>query len=284
LHGFLFRLVACAGHSAVIVDRRRTSVHAIWRDPRVRKIVRFERGGGDLGDEDLLAAYATEPGAPWLRVNFVTSVDGAVTAADGFSAGISDEADKRVFGLLRMTCDALMVGAGTLRHEGYGAMRLGRRREEWRAAHGLPENPMLVIVSRRLDLDPASPVFTGAPVRPTILTSAASPPDRRAALAEVAHVLALGEEDVDLPAALAVLRNLGFGQILCEGGPHLLGALTAADLVDEMDLTVTPALVGPGPARITAGRPTEVPRLLTLHHALVAGDLLLLRYTRPHPS
>jgi riboflavin biosynthesis pyrimidine reductase len=114
-----------------------------------------------------------------------------------------------------------------------------------------------------------------------VVTSAASPPERRAALAEVAHVLALGDEDVDLPGALDVLRNLGFGQILCEGGPHLLGALTAADLVDELDLTVSPTLVGPGPARITAGVPSEAPRALTLRHALIAGNLLLLRYTRP---
>ncbi len=245
------------------------------------KIVRFERGAVPLGDEDLLAAYATDPGAPWLRVNFVTSVDGAVSAADGFSAGISDAADKRVFGLLRQTCDALMVGAGTLRHEGYGAMRLGERREDWRAEHGLPENPLLVIVSRRLDLDPASSVFTEAPVRPMVVTSAASPPERRRALAEVAHVLALGDEEVDLRGALDVIRNLGFGQILCEGGPQLLGALTAADLVDELDLTVAPTLVGPGPARITAGAPADGPRALALRHILVAGDLLLLRYTRP---
>lgn len=244
------------------------------------KIVQFERGEVALADDDLLAAYATDPGTPWLRVNFVTSVDGAVSAADGFSAGISNEADKRVFGLLRMTCDALMVGAGTLRHEGYGAIRLGERREDWRVAHGLPENPMLVIVSRRLDLDPGSSMFTEAPVRPMVLTSAASPPERRTALAEVAHVLALGDEEVDLRGGLEVLRDLGFGQILCEGGPHLLGALTAADLVDELDLTVSPTLVGPGPARITAGQPPDAARLLTLRHALIAGDLLLLRYTR----
>lgn len=245
------------------------------------KIVQFERGEVPLGDEDLLAAYATDPGAPWLRVNFVTSVDGAVTAADGFSAGISNEADKRVFGLLRQTCDALMVGAGTLRHEGYGAMRLGERREDWRVAHGLPGNPLLVIVSRRLDLDPTSSVFTGAPVRPMVVTSASSPPDRRSALAEVAHVLALGDEEVDLRGALDVLRRLGFGQVLCEGGPQLLGALTAADLVDEFDLTVAPALVGPGPGRITAGAPAEAARTMALRHILVADDLLLLRYTRP---
>lgn len=269
---------------ADIVDRRQPSVHAIWRDRHVTKIFQFERGEVALADEDLLAAYATDPATPWLRVNFVTSVDGAVSAADSFSAGISDEADKRVFGLLRMTCDALMVGAGTLRHEGYGAMRLGERSEDWRVEHGLPENPPLVIVSRRLDLDPTSSVFTEAPVRPMIVTAATAPAERRAALAEVAHVIARGDDEVDLPGALEVLRNMGFNQVLCEGGPQLLGALTAADQVDEMCLTISPTLVGPGPGRITAGPRPDVPRSLTLNHILTSGDLLLLRYTRFHPS
>jgi riboflavin-specific deaminase-like protein len=248
----------------------------------VTGIFQYERGDAPLGDDDLIAAYATDPTRPWLRVNFVTSVDGAVSAADGFSAGISADADKRVFGLLRMTCDALMVGAGTLRHEGYGAMRLGERREDWRLAHGLPENPLLVIVSGAAALDPESTVFTGAPVRPLVFTTASAPPGRRAALAEVAHVMAIGETTVDLPAALHALHRMGFGQVLCEGGPQLLGALTAADLVDEMCLTVGPTLVGPGPGRITVGDPTPVPRQLRLKHALVADDLLLLRYVR-HP-
>lgn len=244
-------------------------------------IFQFERGEAPLGDDDLLAAYATEPDRAWLRVNFVTSVDGAVSAADGYSAGISDPADKRVFGLLRMTCDALMVGAGTLRHEGYGAMRLGERREDWRRARGMPENPLLVIVSGSCDLDPESEVFTDAPVRPFVITTSSAPPERRAPVAAVAHVLAFGDTSVDLAGALDVLRRSGFAQVLCEGGPHLLGTLTEADLVDEMCLTIAPALVGPGPGRITAGPATPVPRSLRLRHALAADDLLLLRYTRP---
>jgi riboflavin-specific deaminase-like protein len=244
-------------------------------------IFQFERGEVPLDDEDLLAAYATDPDRPWLRVNFVTTVDGAVTGREGYSEEISDPADKRVFALLRMTCDALMVGAGTLRHEGYGALRLGERREDWRQAHGLPENPLLVIVSASANLDPESEVFTGAPVRPFVITTSSAPPERRAALASVAHVLAMGETSADLPAALDVLRRMGFARVLCEGGPHLLAALTEADLVDEMCLTVAPVLVGPGPGRITAGLASPVPRTFRLRHALAADDLLLLRYTRP---
>jgi riboflavin biosynthesis pyrimidine reductase len=234
---------------------------------------------GVLDNDALATAYGAEDrAAPCLRVNFVTSLDGAVELG-GFSAGLSGDADKRVFGLLRMACDALLVGAGTLRHEGYGAIRLDERRRTWRRARGLAEYPTLVVVSGRLELNPAQSALADAPVRPIVLTHASAPADRRAALAAVADVLAVGERAVDLAAAVALLHERGLGQLLCEGGPRLLGALTAADLVDELCLSVSPLLTGPGAGRITAG-PVSPVRRLALRHVLTAGDLLLLRYAR----
>jgi riboflavin biosynthesis pyrimidine reductase len=219
------------------------------------------------------------PAGPGLRVNFVTSVDGAVEV-ESYSEGLQTPADQQVFQLLRMFADGLLVGAGTLRHEGYGPVRLDARRREWRAGHGLDRYPRLLVVSRRLDLDPTSPALAGAPLRPAILTSADSPPDRRTALSAVADVLVHGEHGVDLGACLAQLRAGGLGHVLCEGGPHLFGALTAADLVDEVCLTVTPMLAGPGAGRITAG-PASALRGLTLAGALADDDgTLLLRYAR----
>jgi riboflavin-specific deaminase-like protein len=249
-----------------------SDIHALRPDPSAA-----------LDDEALLGAYAVDRSRPWLRLNFVTSLDGAVTTADSYSAGLSSEADKKVFGLLRMLCDALMVGAGTLRHEGYDALRLSARRREWRKANGLAEYPTLVVVSRSLDLDPGQSAFAEAPVRPVILTTDAAPVERRESFTEVAEVLVYGENDVDMAGALGVLNKLGFTQVLCEGGPHILAALSAADLVDELCLTITPLLVGPGPGRITAGPPlpAEAARTLRLRHALAADDVLLLRYTRP---
>ncbi|BCJ35147.1 hypothetical protein Athai_26500 [Actinocatenispora thailandica] len=197
----------------------------------------------------------------------------------GYSAGLSGAADKRVFGLVRMVCDAVMVGAGTLRHEGYGALRLDERRRSWRRAAGLPEYPPLVLVSSRLELDPGSAMFTDAPTRPVVLTHGGSPADRRRVLSQVADVLVHGDAELDLPAALAELAGRGLRQVLCEGGPHLLGSLTAADAVDELCLTVAPQLTGPGPGRITAGPPAAV-RSLRLGHVLAADDNLLLRYVR----
>lgn len=235
----------------------------------------------ELDDAALLARYAPDDRSqPLLRVNFVTSLDGAV-AVDGYSEGLSGQADKRVFGLLRMLCDALLVGAGTLRQEGYGALDLGERRRASRRDLGLATNPPLVILSRRLDLHPEHPMFTRAPVRPIVITHAAAPAGRRTALARVADVIVAGDTSVDLPAALAALHERGLRQVLCEGGPYVLGSLIAADLVDEYCLTVSPLLAGGEPGRLSAGTGALVPRRLALRHVLADGDVLLLRYARP---
>ncbi len=136
-----------------------------------------------------------------------------------------------------------------------------------------------MVVSGRLDLAPTQRALAEAPVRPIILTCRTAPPDRVTALAGVADVLAVGDDRVDLAAGLEELRRRGLTQLLSEGGPHLFGALTAADLVDEVCLTVSPLLAGPGAGRITAGIPSP-PRGMRLAHALEEDGTLLLRYTR----
>lgn len=247
-------------------------------------IVRLWPDPHPLDDAALAAAYEVgDRSRTHLRMNFVASVDGAVEiggfSAGLFSCGLSRAADLAVFGLLRMLCDALLVGAGTLRHEGYTPVRLDGSRRAWRLAHGLPEYPTLVVVSSALDLTASNPALAEAPVRPIVLTHDAAPADRRAALEPVADVLAVGRDRVDLAAGVGRLAERGLRQVLCEGGPHLFGALAAADLVDEVCLTISPLLAGPGPDRIIAG-PAGSPRRLALRHILAGQDLLLLRYTR----
>jgi riboflavin biosynthesis pyrimidine reductase len=235
----------------------------------------------DLTDDDVIATYQVDDRSkPHLRSNFVSSVDGAV-AIEGQSKSLSTKADQEVFGKLRMLSDVVLVGAGTVRAEGYNPLKLGAERRKWRQAHDLPENPTLAVVSARLDLDPVNPVFAESPIRPIILTHAAAPPDRREALSEVADVLVCGESEVDLPTVIATLAERGLPQILSEGGPRLLGALTAADLVDEMCFSLVPLLAGPGSGRITAGPDSTVARKLVLRSALLADDgTLLMRYLR----
>ncbi|HET9517255.1 MAG TPA: pyrimidine reductase family protein [Actinoplanes sp.] len=229
-------------------------------------------------EHDAIAQCYPRTEGPTLRVNFVSSIDGAVSI-DGYSEPLSSPGDKLVFGTLRMVCDALVVGAGTVRTEGYRALRLDERRRAWRTQRGLSPYPVMVVVSGSLDLDPAQPVFADAPVRPIIVTHSLAPADRRAALGEVADVLAFGTGAIDLTAMVHELHERGATQLLSEGGPRLFGTLTAADLVDEVCLTVSPLLAGAGAGRITTG-PPAVPRTMSLRHALSADGALLLRYAR----
>lgn len=249
---------------------------------KVSVITRLADDGRPLDDDTLADLYSTrETDTPWLRTNFVASIDGAVEV-DGATAGLSSPPDQRVLGLLRMQCDALLLGAGTLRAERYGPLLLDEQARSWRRRRGLPEHPTLVVVSGSLRLDPAQPAFADAPTRPVVVTHAKAPAERRAALDATTEVLPVGEDAVDLAAATVQLHRRGWRQILCEGGPHLLGGLTAADLVDEVCLTVSPLLAGAGAGRITAGATSPL-RHMSLRHVLTADDFLLLRYHRRPP-
>jgi riboflavin biosynthesis pyrimidine reductase len=231
-----------------------------------------------LDDERLAQCYATDRGLRSLRMNFVSSIDGAATAG-GLSAGLSSAADKRVFDILRRLCDAVLVGGGTVRAEGYGAMRLDRAAVEWRRAHGLADHPVFAIVSGALHLDPGSPIFAKAPVRPVVVTVAASADAKKQALSRVADVLVCGEQKLDPGVMLDALAQRGLRQVLCEGGPTLFGALLEADCVDELCLTVSPRIEAGAARRIAAGAIPQARRMV-LRHALVSGSVLLLRYLR----
>jgi riboflavin biosynthesis pyrimidine reductase len=174
-----------------------------------------------------------------------------------------------------------MVGAGTLRHEGYGPLNVDEKSQAWRRSVGLVEQPTMVIVSSSLDIDPETAVFTDAPVRPVVLTHAGAPPERRAVLEPVADVITCGDSVVDLSLGLAELQGNGLDQILCEGGPFLFGSLLAADLVDELCLSISPLLAGSGASRIVADGRRAFPASMRLIHLIHADeDMLLSRYSR----
>jgi riboflavin biosynthesis pyrimidine reductase len=252
----------------------------------VRMLLPYVRDG--LTDDDLDAAYAW-PGdperAPWLRANMVATVDGAARAPDGLSARISSDADRQVFGRLRALADVVLVGAGTVRSEGYRPARVRSHLAVRRAAANQTPVPAIAVVSRSLHLDLAAPLFTEAQVRTIVITSASSDRAARARTAAVADVIVAVGDDVDLPAAVADLRDRGLARVHAEGGPSLLGDLAANRLLDELLLTVTPALAGGGYAdrrpidRILAGAVLDgAPRPLRLHHLLEDDGSLFLSY------
>ena len=141
------------------------------------------------------------------------------------------------------------------------------------------------MVTRALDLDLASPLLAGAPPhgRTIVLTTQAAPAERRAAAARTAEVIVAGEATVDVMAALEALGERGYPRVLTEGGPHLLAQIAAEGLLDELCLTLSPLLAGPGADRIVTGGlplPGGGPEPFTLRHALEADGFLLCRYVR----
>jgi riboflavin biosynthesis pyrimidine reductase len=218
--------------------------------------------------------------ATWVRANFVSSLDGAATHA-GLSGGLSDAADRRVFGILRRLCDVVVVGAGTVRAEGYGAMRVDPESARWRREHGRAEQPVFAIVSATLDLDPSAPIFAEAPVRPVVLTVASAPESARRALSAVAEVVDCGDgTHVDTAQMVRRLAERGLQRIHCEGGPHLFGAMVAEGTVDELCLTLSARLEGGDGQRIAVAPASATAMRMSLAHVLAAGDTLLLRYRR----
>lgn len=236
---------------------------------------------------DVAAAYAYPPlpgeGRPWVRANMIASADGAATL-EGRSGGLGGEGDRRLFVLLRGLCDAVVVGAGTVRAEGYGPARPDASWEPLRA--GRPATPAVVIVSQRLDLDFDAPVFTeAASDAPTIVvTSATADPARLRTARERAEVVVAGRDGVDFFTAFTELAARGCSRLLCEGGPQLLAQIAAAGMLDELCLTLSPLLTAGNSPRVMDGPPLpEAHTKMRLVHALVDSEdegFLYLRYVR----
>ena len=232
-----------------------------------------------LDQDDVTLRYLIpQRSAPHVRVNFVASIDGAA-GRDGLSGALGDADDSLVFETLRMLTDVIVVGAGTVRAEGYGGIRPPVANSDWRRAHGLGEAPPVAVVSSRLDLTPGNPLFTDSAARPFVVTCDASDLGKRSALAKVADVLVCGDTEVDPRQMVDTLAAAGYPQMLCEGGPSLFGSLIAADLVDELCLTISPVLDGGESGRISHS-PVATPRSMRLAHALPAERMLFLRYLR----
>ena len=215
-------------------------------------------GAGDPGPPDLARVYAA-PADPWLRVNMVSTVDGAASGENGRSGSINNAVDKVVYDHLRSVADAIVVGAGTARAEGYA-----------------PVDRPTVVVSRRADVP--EQLRGGAPGAVLLATCASAEhlAEARSLLGDE-HVLTLGDDEVDLVALKSALAARGHTQLLAEGGPHLLRDLVAAGAADELCATTVPLLVAGEHPRITAGPPVDVPLQLTT--LLEADGTLLARWT-----
>jgi riboflavin-specific deaminase-like protein len=211
---------------------------------------------------------------PLVAMNFAATVDGRATIS-GVSGPIGSPTDTAMLAGLRCRFDAVMIGAGTMRAERYGRLAKKQETRERRERLGLPGDPLMVIVSGRLDLPWDAPLFTeGGPVL-IFTASEAEPPALAASLEIVRH-----KDFVDVVAALRHLRHeRGVRALLCEGGPGLHGELEGGGLVDELFLTIAPKLSGGDAPRILEG---ELPTIaeLELSWLLEEEGELFARYRR----
>jgi len=202
-------------------------------------------------------------GRPALRLNMISSVDGA-TAVEGRSGGLGGPADRKVFAALRSLADVILVAAGTVRAECYG-----------------PGNVPIAVVSGSLRLDWNTPFFTAATHRPIVVTSGRAPAEGIEQAEAVADVVVAGDAEIDLVVAMAQLGERGFAHVLAEGGPTFNGSLVAAGLLDELCLTVAGVLVSGDAKRILAGPPLQPPPDLRLRSVCEEDGYLFLRYRLP---
>ena len=202
--------------------------------------------GGATGDAEDLEALYRPPSLPWLRVNMVSTLDGAANGDSGKSGSINNDADKRVFRALREQADAIIVGAGTARTERYRVAAVP-----------------LVVVSHR-GLVPEQ--LRDAPAGKVLLVTCADSlglEECRATLG-ADQVIVAGDSLVDLAAMRSALVERGFRNLLSEGGPHLLHDMLDAGVVDELDLTWVPRTIGGTHPRILEGTSVDVAMRLGL--------------------
>ena len=211
---------------------------------------------------------------PLVAMNFVATADGRATI-EGRSGPIGSDTDTAMLAGLRLRCDALMVGAGTMRVEQYGRLVTKDETRERRRRDGLPPEPLMVLVSGRLDLPWEAPLFTEGGEVLIFTASEAEPPQTASSVEVVRH-----EGAVNLPEALRHLRReRGIRALLSEGGPHLHAQMQADGLVDDLFLTIAPKLSGGEAPRIVEG---PLPRVAELDLVWLLEDEgeLFARYRR----
>ncbi|AXG80969.1 pyrimidine reductase family protein [Streptomyces paludis] len=232
-------------------------------------------------DASVDASAEDRNGGVWLRANMVSTLDGAA-AHDGRSQLLSSPADMRVFGTLRALADAVVVGAETVRLEGYRPARARDAFAARRAAAGQGPAPAIAVISAGLGLDFTAPLFTEPLVPTLVLTGDAAPAERiRAARDAGAEVVIAGEgAGVDPVRALRALAERGLVRLLTEGGPRLLGQFVAAGALDELCLTVSPTLTAGSAQRVAGGPAVAVPERFVLASLLEQDGFLFTRYHR----
>lgn len=235
------------------------------------------------GYVDLVLDPLGSPDGVRLALGMIASVDGAI-AHRGRSAALGGVADRAVLTALREAADVVLVGAATLRTEGYEAVGGSEASRERRMRKGLAPVPRLAVVTSTGDLPPNHPLLGGGEPPAIVVTTSASLQRVREQLRglgylRTAELVIAGEERLDARRIRDRFLEHDLRRLLCEGGPTLAGQLLDQDAIDEVFVTISPHLIGGEPRGLTSGAEEEL-RTLRLIWCEMVGDEVLLRYER----
>ena len=217
---------------------------------------------------------------PYVLLSCGMSIDGYVDTPDDERLLLSNAADFDRVDEVRAGCDAILVGAGTVRQDNPRLLVRDETRRKARIAHGQPPDPVKVTVTNSCDLDPAARFFTLGDVDKLVYCATPALPHARRRLGEVATVID-GGDPVDLLRVAADLHERGIDRLMVEGGGTIHTGFLTAGLADELQLVVAPFFVGDSRAPRFVGDgtfPWGPERRADLTEVRQIGDVVLLRY------
>ena len=220
------------------------------------------------------------PDRPYTLLSCGMSIDGYLGSASPRRRELSNDADFDRVDAVRASCDAIMVGATTVRLDNPRLLVRSQTRRDARAARGVPPSPIKVTVTERLDLDPRADFFTVGDIEKLVYCATPRVPDARSRLGTVATVIDGGQK-VDMRSLSEDLGARGVQRLMVEGGGNVHTQFLTDNLVDELQLVVAPFFVGDSRATrfVSDGQfPWNPGRRATLAEVRQIGDVVLLRY------
>ena len=217
---------------------------------------------------------------PYVLLSCAVSIDGYLNGATEQRLLLSNAADFDRVDAVRAECDAILVGARTVRRDNPRLLVRSQARQDDRVARGLSPSPIKVTVTRQARLDACADFFTAGETEKIVYCASAAADEALARLGRVATVVD-GGQPVDLHRLTQDLYTRGVGRLMVEGGGTMHTQFLAAGIADELHLVVAPFFVGDSRARRFVGDgqfPWNPDRPATLAEARQIGDVVLLRY------
>jgi riboflavin-specific deaminase-like protein len=220
------------------------------------------------------------PDRPYTLLSCGMSIDGYLGSASPRRLALSNRADFDRVDAVRASCDAIMVGAATVRSDNPRLLVRSQNRRAARTARGLPPSPIKVTVTERVALDPRADFFTTGDIEKLVYCATQGITDARSRLGCVATVVDGGQR-VRMRRLSEDLGDRGVERLMVEGGGKVHTQFLTDNLVDELQLVVAPFFVGDSraPRFVRDGRfPWNPERRATLAEVRQIGDVVLLRY------